>query len=496
MVELKPGDVFLVKEEFELMITTGATGASVAFKKGQAFTVTDVQGSSIYTDIKVDTLLHVVEITVALSEDYIEEGKIELLRPVEEEQPPDPPEPGVPPTMTYRLTYVALKKGRNRPGTNTLQLAATKLGELKGKPEWGLTADGAFGNGTDSVVKSIQAHYGLTADGVVGKNTWHAMTPDLASWRAPMKFRIAECQCTYESGTKGYGYYGAIYVEGWFNYGIWNCNRWSAKRMLQLGGAPAHLTDTVDKADAAYREYKKEYEAAKKIEDEQEREAAEAEAMKSRDDAFKIAAPVAQWYGSNAGRTTQVGDYFLIETLKPSIRNLVRVGFDIVNFGINSLDDLQSPDDIPNNLEPFYERLLALSCDITINSGPNGFFPKKSPRAWQSEGATAWPANKLPFKEEAKQIYSEVFGAPIPDDYTYITSDTRQTYADALTRCLSELCHTDEQAIELIAELQSRCIVDLWRDMVIRRRRSVAWKEGFNFQGTYYNIGEHFGLGI
>ena len=291
-------------------------------------------------------------------------------------------------------------------------------------------------------------------------------------------------------------YYGAIYVEGWFNYGIWNCNRWSAKRTLQLGGAPGHLTDTVDKADAAYMEYKNANEAANAMDDGPAKDAAKAAALPIKNDAYDIASEVAAWYGTRTGRETQTGDYFLIETLKPSIKNLVRVGFDIANFGINDLSELTSPEAIPNNLEPFYERLLTLSCDITINSGPRGFFPKKSPRAWQSEGTTAWPTEKLPFKEEAKQIYSEVFGAPIPDDYTYVTSDTRDTYADALTRCLNELCETDEQKIQLIAELQSRCIVERWRDAVIRRRRSVAWEEGFNFQGTHYNITEQFGLGI
>jgi putative chitinase len=39
----------------------------------------------------------------------------------------------------------------------------------------GLTADGAFGSGTEAAVKAWQASHGLTADGVVGMGTWSKM---------------------------------------------------------------------------------------------------------------------------------------------------------------------------------------------------------------------------------------------------------------------------------------------------------------------------------
>ena len=417
-----------------------------------------------------------------------EEKKKEDLEPqvVEKNKPMEP----------YRLSFFAVKKGRNRPATNMFQLVATKLGELKNEP-WALTPDGIFGPGTDKIAKAIQSHYEIGVDGIVGKGSWRAMTPDLPSdWRAPLRFRIAECQCTFESGTKGYGYYGAIFREGWFNYGIWNCNRWSAKRMLQLGGAPGHLADVVDKADAAFRKYKKAWEAADKIEDEEARDKAIEAAQPLKAIAYNIASEVGEWYGSKIGRKTQVGKYFLLETLKPSIKNLVNVGFEIENFGISSLDELDSVDKIPNQLEPFYERLLTLSCDITINSGPGGFQPKKTPRAWGGHGSEVWPSDRLPEKDAVKKIYSEVWGKEIPDDYTYLPSDTRDTYRQALKRCLWELCKTDEQRIELIAELQARCIVSTWRSMVLQRRRCVARKEGGSFQMSYYCLGEHFSLGI
>ncbi|WP_442809864.1 peptidoglycan-binding domain-containing protein [Streptomyces sp. SR27] len=39
----------------------------------------------------------------------------------------------------------------------------------------GLAVDGAFGDGTDSKVRSFQSSHGLDADGIVGPDTWRAL---------------------------------------------------------------------------------------------------------------------------------------------------------------------------------------------------------------------------------------------------------------------------------------------------------------------------------
>ena len=337
-------------------------------------------------------------------------------------------------------------------------------------------ADGVFGTGTKKVARAIQSAYKLGDDGEVGKGTWRAITPALGTWRPPLRLRIAECQCTWEAGKKGYNYLGLIPYEGWWNYGIWNVNRGSARTLVALGGASSLISkinqaDSQDRTDNTY--------AGK-----------------------GIANDVAYWFGSKEGIKTQVGSYFLKYTIRPSIRNITKVGFDIQKLGFDDLDQLENITDIDEldgrlaTVSPFYERLILQACDITVNSGAGGYFPKKSPRAWQSTGSIAWPEDKLPFREKVKAIYAETFGGNIPDDYTYLRSDTRDTYRDALKRCLWEVCQTDEQRIALIAELQSRCIIDRWREMVIRRRRAAAWPEGHNFQGSFFCMPRHFGIGI
>jgi len=486
MIELKPGDVFKVTRPFQMSFDSEQMQVEASFDAGKVFTVAEVRGDKIYSQAHFHTNLHSAVITYCFDASDVEEGAIEILRPVEED-PETPTEPEVPeePEMperepaAFRLSFFSAQNGRHRPSANLLQLVASKLAEVKNEPGWALSADGVFGNGTEATAKAIQAAYGLTADGVIGKGTWRATTPDLGTWRPPLRFRIMENQCTWEAGKSTYGYYGLIKWEGWYNYGVYNVNKWSARTLVTLGGA-GHLRDKIDQADSLWAE------------------GSEDSRAKSRE----VAAEVGYWFGSKVGRETQWGPYFLKYVLKPSVKNLANLGWDVTKLGFASLDECLGIDDAAAmdehlaQMSPFYERLLLQACDITINSGAGGYFPKKSPRSWGGHGDEAWPTEKLPFKEEAKQIYAETFGGEIPNDYVYLTSDTRDTYRDALKRCLDELCQNDEQRIALIAELQARCVIDKWRGDVIRRRRAVAWPEGHAFQQSFFCMSEHFGIGI
>ncbi len=397
-----------------------------------------------------------------------------------------PEEPTMPEeTKPHKLSVYTVKRGRNRPATMSLQMLVNELARRRKEPSWALDEDGAFGGGTEKIVKEVQGAFSLSKDGAVGSGTWATLTGELLDWRAPIMLRIAECQCSFESGSKGFEYCGIITAQGvpqeeWFNYGIWNTNRGSARSLMQMGGAPSSLRDRVAEVD---RFAARALDAAKSGDMERCAELL----SQGRDEASEIAA----WFGSRAGRETQIDSYLLEKTIKPSIKNLVRAGFKYEDFGVTDLDF----DEFPTKLAPFYERLLALSCDITVNSGPGGFFPHKSPRKWQSQGSLAWPEDRLPDREACKAIYSEEFGEEIPHDNIYVTADSSEPYTRALSRCLWELCDDDEQRISLIAELQSRCIVPRWQDMVIRRRRCVAWKDGHTFQGSFYCMPEDFGVG-
>lgn len=481
MIELKEGDVFRVTRPFTMSFyKADEMRVEASFDAGTVFTVSEVRGDKIYSEAHFHTNLHSAVITYCFEAADVEEGSIEILRPVEEdpEEPetPDPPGGGEDPVRepaSFKLSTYTAKKGRWRPSANIFQLVSTKLSEVKSQPNWAIEEDGAFGNGTDAVAKEIQTAYGLTADGQVGSGTWKAVTPDLGTWRPPLRLRIAECQCSWEAGSKGYGYYGLIPYEGWWNWGIWNVNRGSAKTLTSLGGA-SHLHSRIDAADAAGQ------------------------------GGGPIAAEVAEWFNGKTGRETQVGIYFLNQTIKPSIKNLVRAGWDITVLGFASLDELNALTDIAEvdqhleQVTPFIERLILHACDVTVNSGAGGYFPQKSPRQWDRSNGRGheWPHDRLPFMEDCKKAFEEAFNCTIESNTSYCTSDTRDTYAVALNKCLWEICQDDEQRIALAAELQARCVIDQWRDAVIERRRAAAWAEGHRFQGSPYCMRTDFGIGI
>jgi len=479
MIELKPGDVFKVTRPFTMSFVSDQMQVECSFDAGKTFTVASVQGDKVYAEAHFHTNLHSAVITYSFDASLVDDGSIEILRPVEED-PEEPDKPEVPEmpdreAASFKLSTYTAKKGRWRPSANLFQLVSTKLSEVKSRPDWALEEDGAFGTGTETVAKAIQSDYSLTADGLVGSGTWKAVTPDLGTWRPPLRLRIAECQCSWEAGSKGYGYYGLIPYEGWFNWGIWNTNRGSAKTLTSLGGA-AHLHNKIDAADA---------------------EGATAAGN-------AIAAEVAEWFNSKDGRETQVGSYFLTQTIRPSLKNLLKAGWQVERLGfasaaeIDALDDVKAVDEHLASVDPFIERLILHACDITVNSGAGGYFPKKSPRQWDRTNGRGheWPHDRLPFMDRCKKAFEEAFGCTITSNTFYCTSDTRDTYAEAMQRCLWDICQDDEQRIALAAELQARCVIDQWRDAVIERRRAAAWAEGHKFQGSHYCMKDDFGIGI
>lgn len=475
MEPVKVGDWLLLTEELNKrlsFIEDSHIDATIQLKAGMVFTVATVDWPEFTVTLESSFLKNYsFAFDLVFSDEDLTNGRLRRLQIVEEVKPPEvTPMPPEREAASFKLSSYSAKKGRNRPSANIFQLVATELANRLNKPEWALTADGIFGSGTEKIAKEIQTHFNLTADGVVGGGTWGAITPSLESWRPALRLRIAECQCSWEAGSNTYGYHGIIPSEGWWNYGIWNVNKGSAKTLTTYGGA-SYLHSKIDYADQ----------------------------LSLSGDA--PASEVGDWFGMAAGRETQIGSYFLKQVLRPSIKNLVGAGWDIALLGFSSLDELDAistSEEVDAHLAmvaPFHERLILAACDVTVNSGAGGYYPQKSPRCWDSS-SVPWPAEQLPFKEECKQAFAQAFGGTISSDTTYLTSDTRETYKQALNQCLWQICQTDEQRIMLTGELQARCVIDAWRDAVIERRRAASWKDGHRFQGSFYCMLTSFGIGI
>lgn len=360
-----------------------------------------------------------------------------------------------PMTCPKGYAYYVAENGHRSPATMIFQAAVNELHRTGAiGPFTDVTTDsddqgvdGVFGPQTDKVARAVQDALGLKADGKVGRGTWGAMTPNLGAWRPPLRWRLLTLMDTYENGStrNGFNAYNVVPAEGWYNFGVFNVNRYSAATIIKMGSQP-ELADQIEIDPRA----------------------------------------VADWFGSKEGRDLQMNRYFNRELLKPAVKHLCRM-FD--DFPLNPGDEL------PDTMQPFQERLLAQAIDIVVNSGAGGYFPHKTPRQWDG-GELPWASDRLPPKEEAKKIFAEEFGVDELSDYEYVKSSNKSVpYSTALKRCLGSLCESQEQRISLIAELQSRCIISLWRDEIIKRRRATAWDDGHAFQGTHYDHSQ-FGIGI
>ena len=398
----------------------------------------------------------------------LDENYLQLKTP--EEVEPEPPEEIPPmPTEPFAYTYYVMKKGRNRPGAVISQKAINQY-SADGSNEFNhavLSEDGLFGDGTESAVKDIQRFLNETDDGLLGRGTWGKMTPGLGSWRPSLRLRIAELECSYENGgSKGWGAWNIVQAEGWPNYGIWNVN-YPAKYGGDISGSSLGIILKMAGRTDLYQ-----YEP----------------------DQPEV---IADFFGSSPGREVQLMDYMDSFILGPGISHLKECG-------VEAFNDLKASN-LPDTLESFSERLLALASDICVNSGSNGFFRSRFPRVWDGSGEVAWDNDHLPDRDTCLNIFAEEYGItpPNPTEQTAISADSQEPYKKALRRCLWDVCTDDEQRINIIAEMQARTSPpkDLGggenlQEMVLRRRRSVARKDGYGFQGTTFIMWKHFGIGI
>lgn len=361
----------------------------------------------------------------------------------------------------FGYSLFAVRKGQSRPSVTLLQLASTELARVLASPTWVLSPDGIAGPRTDTVIRAIQSYYQLTADGEIGAKSWGAMTTTLGSWRPALRLRIAELENSFENGgtAECWGACNVVSFEGWPNFTIWNVN-WPSRNIE--GSSLGILLKLAGRTDL--------YAAARN----------------------KDNATLVSFFRSKEGREVQIGAYMNQYVLGPAVQWLASSGFP----SFTALDVTHLPDTLPL----LDERLLALSADIAVNSGPAGYAPKRVPRRWDGTGIFKWD-EALPDRDLCRAVFGEVFGVKLPEDPAQDfdhSVPTRDTYLSALRRCLWEVCTCDEQRINLIADLQGRCIqpAHSLAAMVLARRRAVARKEGYSAQGNHINIGQNYGIGV
>lgn len=408
---------------------------------------------------------YVVKFDDEVPEVRVEEALLEQIDDSGEVEPPiEPPTEPEGPMEPFSYSKYVVKRGQRTPRAMLYQAAANQLSQVLGNQAMHVgTVDGITGQAFTDSSTAVQTHYGITVDNVVGSGTWGKMTEDLGSWRPPLRWRIGEQQNTFENGGRqnAFGAWNIVSFEGWPNYGLWNCNCMDGN---MAGSSIGMLLSMAGRKDLwQYDPSQPEI--------------------------------IADFLASKPGREAQLYDYMDRYVIQYAIDNLKIVGIDI---GVVTAANL------PETLESWNERILALCCDFSVNSGPVGMFSSRFPRIWDGEGLVKWD-DTLPDRDACIAIYEEVYGIKVGNTNQQYngTKYPRDKSREAMRRCVQEVASTQEEKINLIADLQARCIYardlsgpETLQDLVLRRRRCVARLGGYTFQGTPYDTQKTFGVGI
>lgn len=375
------------------------------------------------------------------------------------------------PPMRFTYSHFVVDHGDRTPRCMIYQLAANTLAEILGDADIhaGVVGappgvDGIAGSTFNRSAGAVQEHFELDpVDRIIGQNTWLAMTQELGTWRPPLRLRIAEQQNTFENGNRSnaFGAYNKVSFEGWYNYGIWNAN-------CMDGNMPGSSIGSML-------------------------------AMAGRKDLWRYdpSKPeiIAGFLAGASGRKVQLYDYMDRYIIQPALDNLTSIGFDL---------PIQTASNLPRTMDSFEERLLALACDISVNSGPVGMFGSHFPMVWDGSGVLAWD-EVLPDQDAVIKVYEEVYDLKVQSKTSQFISDrfSRNVSKKALLRCMKEVCKTDEERINLLADMQARCVParstggsETLQELVLRRRRCVGRLGGYRFQGAHFDTQKTFGIGV
>lgn len=367
---------------------------------------------------------------------------------------------------SFQYSKFVVKRGQRTPRAMLYQAAANKLSEVLGNAAMGAgTVDGITGQSFTDSSSAIQRHFwpNKEPDNKIGSGTWGKMTEALGDWRPPLRWRIAEQQNTFENGGRqnAFGAWNVVGFEGWPNYGVWNCNCMDGN---MAGSSIGILLAMAGRKDLWRHDPKNPEE-------------------------------IADFLASALGRSVQLHDYMDTYVIGPAIKNMGIIGIDI---------GVQDATELPDTLDPWNERVLALCCDFAVNSGFVGQFSSRFPRVWDGNGLLRWD-DALPDQDACIAIYEEVYGLKVKSKTQQYNGSKypRDLSREAMRRCVQEVAQTPEEKINLIADLQARCIYarklkgsETLQDLVIRRRRCVGRLGGYVFQGSHYDTQKNFGIGV
>lgn len=476
-IDLKKGDVVRLKKSVGYIHKEQNVELEIELKQGEVFQVEHISGNEVGLCLKLRLESHSAKYWFDICP-TVDFEDVELLQLVETHESNQ-----IEPTTTvesqtkeggeeqnmlepFAYSHFVVKRGQRTPRAMLYQAAANQLAAVLGNPEMAAGGvDGITGQAFTTSVEAIQKHFWPeeAPDGVVGKGTWGKMTEALGDWRPPLRWRIAEQQNSFENGGRqnAFGAWNVVKFEGWPNYGLWNCNCMDGN----IAGSSIGILLTMAGRKDLWKYDPKQPEV------------------------------IADFLATTVGRNAQLYGYMNKYVIGPALRNLKIVGIDL---GVTA-------ENLGETLDPWAERILALCCDIAVNSGQVGQFATRFPRVWDGAGLRKWD-DKLPDQDACIAIYEEVYGIKVKSKTSQYHGQrySRDLSRKAMRRCVQEVAQTSEEKINLIADLQARCIYarDLGPDredlqeLVLRRRRCVARLGGYNFQGTHYDSQADFGIGV
>lgn len=250
MIELKPGDCFLIVGPMSGSVRSTQAGPVTAFDielKNQPMVVTDLQGDDIYctTDLVMNETS--IKMTIVVTMDQILDGTVVLLKRVEQDASDDEPEdhPKEPSMDCDKRRYSSamMKETTKRPEVFLYQGALKKIGAYTG------AVDGWYGGGSSKAVEKFQTDNNLSpVDGIVGADTATEIIKqaEAAGFEPDLNLRIMSVIAFYEVSNRKDAFGMAendIGDNAGANYGIFQCNSLgSVASLLQRSGETGLLT--------------------------------------------------------------------------------------------------------------------------------------------------------------------------------------------------------------------------------------------------------------